>query len=300
MLFRKYQIVVFKEDEGISKKFQLRGWAFLCLFFILAGLAASSGYLWQKTLCLNNTEQRLASAEQQNQQQQTQMLALSSKLKRLQDGLSRIRDFDSRLRVMVNLDQNKKVSDASLGGPAPAFEDNYLPMHKQELLARKMHGFLNQLNTEVRLEEVRQQQLMQAIRKNKDLWAATPSIWPTQGWISSPFGARTSPFTTAREFHKGIDISAPIGTPIYATARGTVTLARREGGYGLCLMVDHGAGIKTRYAHMHSFVVKRGQKVSRGELIGYVGSTGRSTGPHLHYEVRLNGVPVNPMRYVLN
>jgi murein DD-endopeptidase MepM/ murein hydrolase activator NlpD len=202
---------------------------------------------------------------------------------------------------MINLDQDRRISDSPIGGPESTdFADSYLPMHRQELLARKMHNFLHQLNTEARLEEVRQQELMHVIRSNQDLWAATPSIWPVQGWVSSPFGARTSPFTGKREFHKGLDISAPNGTPIYAPAKGNVIFTGRDGGYGLSMMIDHGSGIKTRYAHLHSIAIKRGQKVTRGELIAYVGSTGRSTGPHLHYEVRLNGVPVNPMRYVLN
>lgn len=301
MLFRKYHIVVFKEDEGISSKFRLRGWIGMALAGLVVALIASNVFFWNTFVNYKTTDRNLDDAQKTVQEQKTQLLALATKIKTLEKDLLRIRDFDSKLRVMINLDQDRRISDSPIGGPESTdFADSYLPMHRQELLARKMHNFLHQLNTEARLEEVRQQELMHVIRSNQDLWAATPSIWPVQGWVSSPFGARTSPFTGKREFHKGLDISAPSGTPIYAPAKGNVIFTGRDGGYGLSMMVDHGSGIKTRYAHLHSIAIKRGQKVTRGELIAYVGSTGRSTGPHLHYEVRLNGVPVNPMRYVLN
>ncbi|NJB67039.1 murein DD-endopeptidase MepM/ murein hydrolase activator NlpD [Desulfobaculum xiamenense] len=301
MLFRKYDIVVFKENEGISRKFRLRGWFGIALAGLLCALIASNIFFWNYFINFKVMKKELGNSEQTVQEQKTQLLALATKIKTLEKDLLRIRDFDSKLRVMINLDQDRRVSESPIGGPESAdFANSYLPMHRQELLARKMHNFLHQLNTEARLEEVRQQELMHVIRSNQDLWAATPSIWPTQGWVSSPFGARTSPFTAKREFHKGIDISAPTGTPIYAPAKGVVTFSGADGGYGLSMMIDHGSGIKTRYAHLHSLAVKANRKVSRGELIAYVGNTGRSTGPHLHYEVRLNGVPVNPMRYVLN
>lgn len=268
---------------------------------LLVALIASNVFFWNTFIGFNTMKKDLGDSEQTVQEQRTQLLALATKIKTLEKDILRIRDFDTKLRVMINLDQDRRISDSPIGGPESTdFSDSYLPMHRQELLARKMHNFLHQLNTEARLEEVRQQELMHVIRSNQDLWAATPSIWPVQGWVSSPFGARTSPFTGKREFHKGLDISAPTGTPIYAPAKGKIIFTGRDGGYGLSMMVDHGSGIKTRYAHLHSIAIKRGQKVTRGELIAYVGSTGRSTGPHLHYEVRLNGVPVNPMRYVLN
>jgi murein DD-endopeptidase MepM/ murein hydrolase activator NlpD len=300
MLFRKYHIVVFKDNEGCSRKLRLRGWLLFVLAGLTAGLIASNVYFWTYFTGYSSAQADLDEAQKTVQEQRTQLLSLASKIKNLEKDLMRIRDFDSKLRVMINLDQERD-GGTSLGGAAPSdFSENYLPMHRQELLARKMHNFLHQLNTDTQMEEVRQQQLMHVIRDNRELWAATPSIWPAQGWISSDFGYRTSPFTGKREFHKGLDISAPQGTPIYAPAKGTVNFSGRDGGYGLCLTVNHGSGISTRFAHMHSMAVKAGQKVTRGQLIGYVGNTGRSTGPHLHYEVRLNGVPVNPMRYILN
>ena len=300
MLARKYHIVVFKGNEGCSRKLRVRGWLIALLLLVGIGMLGSNIFFWKYFTGYKAMESSLEESQKTVQDQRNQLLSLASKIKTIKKDILRIRDFDSKLRVMINIDQDQR-GGASLGGAESAdFTDNYLPMHRQEILARKMHNFLHQLNTEARLEEIKQQELMQVIRSNKELWASTPSIWPVQGWVSSSFGYRTSPFTMQREFHKGLDISAPQGTPIYAPAKGKVTFTGRDGGYGIAVMVDHGSGMSTRYAHLHSMAVKNGQQVTRGQLIAYVGSTGRSTGPHLHYEVRLNGVPVDPTRYILN
>ncbi len=125
-------------------------------------------------------------------------------------------------------------------------------------------------------------------------------MWPTRGWTSSRFGYRASPFTGKREFHKGIDISARMGSPVVATADGMVAFSGLDRGYGRTIVLKHGYGLKTRYAHLKRILVKKGQFVKRGEIIGLVGNSGRSTGSHLHYEVHLNGVPVNPMKYIID
>lgn len=301
MLFRKYHIVVFKDKQGSCRKLQLRGWVIFTLFFLMITLGAGNIILWNKYITHSNIEKNLGVAEKTVQEQKTQLLSLSQKINALQKSLARIRNFDSKLRVMINLDQGADQSTSPKGGSTNEnFSDSYLPLYRQELLARKMHDFLRQLNVEARLEEVRQQEIVHQLRNNQDILESTPSIWPTSGWVTSPFAWRTSPFTGKREFHKGIDISAPRGTPIYAPARGVVELSGRDGSYGLSVRMKHNSSLATRYAHMHRIAVKKGQTVTRGELIGYVGNTGRSTGPHLHYEVRLNGVPVNPKRYILN
>jgi len=301
MLFRKYHIVVFKDKQGSCRKFQLRGWVLASLFFLVVGLAAGNVVLWKKYVHNFRIEQGLNLAEKTVQEQKSQLLSLTQKIVALQKNLDRIRDFDSKLRVMINLDQDASQTTAPKGGPANEnFSKGYLPLYRQELLARKMHDFLRQLNVEARLEEVRQQEILHTLRSNQNMLEATPSIWPTSGWVTSGFAWRTSPFTGKREFHKGIDISAPRGTPVYAPARGLITFSGRDGSYGLCIRLKHNASLSTRFAHLNRIAVKPDQVVTRGELIGYVGNTGRSTGPHLHYEVRLNGVPVNPKRYILN
>ena len=126
-----------------------------------------------------------------------------------------------------------------------------------------------------------------------------PSIWPVEGGeVTDTFGGRRDPFGGGSEFHSGQDIRAPRGTPVYAAANGVVTLAGTQSGYGNVVVVDHGNGLTTRYAHLSEIGATLGQEIGRGELVGLVGSTGRSTGPHLHYEVRINDVAVNPGHYL--
>lgn len=126
----------------------------------------------------------------------------------------------------------------------------------------------------------------------------TPSVWPVDGRVMSSFGARTDPFSGEGAFHTGVDISAATGTPVRAAADGVITFAEMENGYGRIIKIDHGNGIETYYAHLSRFYVAAGQSVRRGEMIGAVGSSGRVTAPHLHYEVRLGNAPVNPYRYL--
>ncbi|UAB78573.1 M23 family metallopeptidase [Erythrobacter sp. SCSIO 43205] len=129
---------------------------------------------------------------------------------------------------------------------------------------------------------------------------SVPSLTPVNGArMSSGFGHRTHPTRGGRRMHKGVDLAAPTGTPVYATADGIVDLARWGRGYGLYIKVDHGAELETRYAHLSRLAVAAGDRVEKGEVIGYVGSTGWSTGPHLHYEVRVNGVAVDPIHYMV-
>jgi murein DD-endopeptidase MepM/ murein hydrolase activator NlpD len=142
------------------------------------------------------------------------------------------------------------------------------------------------------------QQLDEFFKNQKSLLSSTPSIWPTRGWVTSGFGMRKSPFTGLNETHKGWDIGARMGSQIRTTADGVVVVAGRKSGYGKMVEIDHGYGISTRYGHNSKNLVEVGDRVKRGALIGMVGSTGRSTGPHLHYEVLLNGVPVNPKNYI--
>jgi murein DD-endopeptidase MepM/ murein hydrolase activator NlpD len=128
--------------------------------------------------------------------------------------------------------------------------------------------------------------------------SAVPNLWPVGGQVTGSFGERIDPFNGEGAFHSGVDISSPVGTQIIAPADGVVVLSDFMGGYGRCIEIDHGSGIHTRYGHLSGFAVAAGQAVRRGDVIGFVGDSGRSTGPHLHYEVRINDTPVNPYKYL--
>lgn len=144
---------------------------------------------------------------------------------------------------------------------------------------------------EGRIESVRHR-----VERQQALASATPSIWPVPGWLSSAFGNRQDPFTGSTSFHPGLDISAVRGEPVRATADGMISHAAYAGNYGNLVVIEHGFGISTKYGHLSSFAVTAGQAVRRGDIIGYIGSTGRSTSPHLHYEVWVNGRLTNPLR----
>jgi murein DD-endopeptidase MepM/ murein hydrolase activator NlpD len=128
--------------------------------------------------------------------------------------------------------------------------------------------------------------------------ANAPSLWPVVGPVTSSFGEREDPFNGEGAFHAGVDISSSVGEAVRATADGTVEMADRASGYGREIVIDHGYGVKTLYGHLSGFAVIEGQQVTRGQVIGYVGTSGRSTGPHLHYEVRIRNTPVNPHKYL--
>lgn len=134
------------------------------------------------------------------------------------------------------------------------------------------------------------------VERREALASSTPSIWPAHGWISDAFGGRSDPFTGAPGYHSGLDISTDKGDPVYATADGVVESASYNGDYGNLIVLKHGFGLSTRYGHLSRFAVKSGASVKRGDVIGYVGSTGRSTGSHLHYEILNNGSPLNPLQ----
>jgi murein DD-endopeptidase MepM/ murein hydrolase activator NlpD len=166
---------------------------------------------------------------------------------------------------------------ASLAAPAPENTFGVL---------RDLLGLL-----ETRLEHVRT-----GVEQREALGAATPSIWPVAGWLSSAYGSRRDPFTGAPDFHAGLDIAADRNEAVKATANGTVESAGYSGSYGNLVVLSHGFGMTTRYGHLARMTVRPGQKIRRGEIIGYVGSTGRSTSSHLHYEVWWNNRLINPLR----
>ncbi|MBN2465760.1 M23 family metallopeptidase [candidate division WOR-3 bacterium] len=151
----------------------------------------------------------------------------------------------------------------------------------------------------VRFEQQSLSEIQAALKEQESRLQYVPSIWPVQGWVASGFGYRTDPFTGKRAMHPGLDIVAPTGTPVAATGAGRVVYAGWKPGWGRCVEIDHGGGIRTFYAHCRSLKVNGGQKVSRGDVIASVGNSGRSTGTHLHYGVLANGNWVNPGNYVL-
>jgi len=178
----------------------------------------------------------------------------------------------------------------------------YLEGFDNSSMIQKATKDLDILSKQLVVQSKSLDEIVDLAKKKEKMLASIPAIQPVSNEhltrMASGYGWRNDPFTKARKFHKGMDFTAPQGTPIYATGDGVVLRADgRATGYGRHVRIDHGFGYVTLYGHMTQFVVKRKQKVKRGDLIGYVGSTGRSKAPHLHYEVRKNGRPINPINF---
>lgn len=234
--------------------------------------------------------------------QRLQLQSFAREINALKEKLVRLDQFQEKIRVVANLKPGEIDDNIfGVGGAAPEDLDPRLdPAHRHEGLIREMHRQVDELDTASLRQESNLSKLQDRLEERLNLMASTPTIRPASGWMTSPFGQRVSPFTGRKEFHKGMDIANRKGTDILATANGIVSYSGRKGTMGNVVVIDHGHGMITRYAHLGKPLKKRGEKVKRGDIIARMGNSGRSTGPHLHYEVHLNGVPVDPAKYILN
>lgn len=234
--------------------------------------------------------------------QRRQIQVFAQHINELKSGLLALNDFEQKVRILANLERKEdQASLFSIGGSTPEELDANISLREDHgRLVRAMHQQLNQAQQTAVVQQKSFEELLDGLKDKRSLLAATPSLRPTKGWVSSEFGYRISPFTGRRELHRGMDIANHVGTPIIAPADGVVTHSEKQWLIGNMISIDHGYGMTTRYGHLDKMLVKKGERVNRGQKIALMGNTGRSTGPHLHYEVRLNGVPVNPRKYILD
>jgi murein DD-endopeptidase MepM/ murein hydrolase activator NlpD len=238
--------------------------------------------------------------EIQNQRKQIQMYA--NEINLLKTKLVDLNNFEQKIRIIANIENTLEQSSIfGVGGAAPEDLDLNIALEKNHSsLLREMHEQVTQFK-EISVKQKKGfESLLEYLDDQKNLLASTPAVTPTYGWVTSRFGYRKSPFTGRKEFHKGLDIASKTGTPVIATGDGVVAFTGTDGFLGNAMTIDHGHGIVTRYAHLHQFLKKQGEAVKRGDVIAQVGNTGRSTGPHLHYDIRMNGISVNPETYILN
>lgn len=254
----------------------------------------------------------------ENTQLKKQLGELKGKVSTLENSTQRLKLLYTKLKLIFPTTPNREDKHLQLAmGPLPknghalSYYNSHLyqrePAHELEKKDSSFSHDQNYAPLSVRidraikdssLQEINLLQMYENLNEHRERLNATPSISPVWGWQTSHFGYRISPFTGSPVMHEGLDIAAASGTPIKAPSAGVVSFVGYDSGYGKVLTIDHGYGIVTRYGHASEIYVDIGQKVSRSETIAAVGNTGRSTGPHLHYEVRLNGVPIDPSTYI--
>jgi hypothetical protein len=267
---------------------------------LLLGVAGFSLHYYSLWGRLND----LSILEEERIRQQAKIQEFSFTIEGLERQMARLMEMDRKVRKMTNLpealpDTPDREGMPGMGGSESPWAEATQTGHSANLMAI-MEDDLKALSVNASRQEKSLEALASLIQGGKFAGAFTPAIWPTHGRFASGFGNRISPFTGVRALHNGIDIAAPRGTPIVATAAGTVSAVGFEHGLGNAVRIDHHNGIRTIYGHLSRSVVRRGQTLRRGETLGFVGNTGLSTGPHLHYEISVNGVPANPMRYILD
>lgn len=215
--------------------------------------------------------------------------------------LEMTRKTDRQLRKMLGMNANLIDDSSFVGGPDASDLSDFrklLANKASEIRETSLNNSIVKMQEESRRRLSSYAEVTWYITNKHNAAKATPSIWPVTGRITSYFGYRIAPLSIASEYHTGIDIANEPGTPVYATADGVVRYAGWASGYGLSTVLDHGFSYSTLYGHLSELVVKEGTQVRRGQLIGRMGSTGTSTGPHLHYEVWVDGMPKNPIKYL--
>lgn len=333
MEHKNYTLLIASNRHGKTFKLSVRAsWikalGFLGFCLILLSATAALDYVG---LLLKANENRHLRAENLSLKRQFQVA--EEKLSSLESSVQRIQNFTKKLNLITNVEDEERILKLALSptarpaGAPDVSGGSVTRMPSSEFMIRDSQlaekPFVDEASGElgvaressrdyaslsVRIDralaasQLREQgvlQLWDSLAERQSLLMATPSIKPSRGWFTSRFGYRVDPFSNRPEMHAGLDMAAPSGTPVYAPADGVVSFAGYDSGYGKLVSIDHGYGVITRYGHNSRIFVEQGQKVRRWDVISAVGSTGRSTGAHLHYEVRIHGIAVDPMNYIL-
>lgn len=330
---KKVTLFIVSNQKGTTRKIVISA-VWLKSFSLIAAIIFvifSAGMVDYFGLLLQAMENKRLRVE--NAQLLKQFQIVESKVSALENSLERVKTFTSKLKLITNIDSNDRITKLTLGVKPAAGQqiEEYETMEQRldtegmvkqdQVFANKkpLNDQVGEIATEVadkdyaslviridravketQLKEQSVIELWEGLSERQSLLSATPNIKPAKGWLTSRFGYRMSPFSGKSILHAGLDIAAAPGSPVYAPADGVVTFASYDEGYGKLVSVDHGYGVSTRFGHMSQIYVQVGQRVSKWDVLGAVGNTGRSTGPHLHYEVRINGTPVDPINYVLD
>lgn len=304
MTEKRWTFLILEEERAPIRQFSLSRRA-LRIGAVAGAIFLVTAVGLMATLGLGGAARVAASGlEKENALLTSELRNIRERVDELEGDLASLSTQDARFRALAGLDSlDEEVLLVGVGGPgSPTLESHPLfsadPVRGEEAFAVSYD--LNVLERRVKLLAESLSEASDSVSAHREIMEATPSILPTVGWLSSGFSnARPHPIHHRTLPHEGIDVAAPRGTPILSAAKGRVTFAGRRAGYGLMVEIDHGFGHRTLYGHASSLLVTRGQEVARGDVIAQVGSTGIATASHLHYEVRVDGNPVNPMNYVI-
>lgn len=283
---KNYTVILVPHARAKFRKFQVSNVHLWLAAATVALLTAGVAFVAWTQFALPVDEAQVASLRQENEQLRRVNSSFEDGIRELQGKLDSYEERTRKLAIVAGIEEFTVSNDTGVGGTGFDLETGLEGLNAvdseldrlTETLSTVEHRFAEQAR-----------------------WAASvPSVYPAEGLLTSGFGTRKDPLTGRRAMHQGVDISALRGKPVYATADGLVVRSGRLGHLGNAVYLSHGYGLTTRYGHMSKLAVESGQKVKRGDLIGYVGNTGRSTGYHLHYEVREEGRPVNPRAYMLD
>jgi murein DD-endopeptidase MepM/ murein hydrolase activator NlpD len=300
---RRYSVIVHSDGGSGLRQYSLPGLviptvavaALVCVVAVAASLFGWAGSQLE--------ESQFTRLRQENDRLAGQIEDIRRTVRLFEERMAENAELEQEFRNLANLDPiPEDVQRLGVGGPPPLSElaDDASP---SELIreAREALNRIDDLNRRAVFQNANFEEMVTTLRDSQSELDHLPSVSPVRrGWVSSRYGTRKDPFTGRQVLHRGLDVSAWTGTPVYATAAGRVLKAGRAGTLGLMVEIDHGNGLITRYGHNSRLLVKVGQKVKRGDTIAEVGSTGRSTSPHCHYEVHISGRHVNPWRYILD
>ncbi|MBL7543060.1 MAG: M23 family metallopeptidase [Bdellovibrionaceae bacterium] len=331
---KSFTFFVVSNTEGQTRKFVLSGTRLkvVALIFSVVMLILLTGIIDYFGLLVQAIENRKLKAE--NAQLLKQFQIVETKVSSLENSLERVKSFTTKLKLITNVDAEDRITKLTMGNKptnVTAYEEEYEPMDQrasnQTLVAEdklfapvraenEKQGELTlqpsekdyvslvvRIDRAVKETQLKEQsviELWEGLSERQSLLNAIPNIKPARGWLTSNFGYRMNPFTGKNTMHAGLDIAAAPGSPVYAPADGIVIFASYDESYGKLVSIDHGYGVTTRFAHNSQIYVHVGQRVNKWDVISAVGNTGRSTGPHLHYEVRINSIPVDPINFVLD
>ncbi len=298
MLKEKLTFMVVPDSQGVSKQLSIPVWSLYASALAVLLLLFFSVFFASEFLAERVDRSELEGLKAENQQLAAKYEELRWALAETGDRYDELVQKEIAIRAVFDLPEiSVEERQLGIGGPGAQIVS---PVSETQQLAYGTEAEVDRLLRLSRFELEKYNEAEQELQNLEDRLDHTPSIWPTKGWFSRGYGMKDDPFTGYKQLHRGIDVANYNGTPIIAAAEGKVTKTGSFGRMGKMITIDHGYGFVTRYGHLSSIDVKRGQRVKRGDVIGKMGSTGYSTGPHLHYEVWRNGKVLNPMNYILN